>query len=71
MLYVCSYHTTNNNTDKNTEIKFVGQPVFKQILNLINKVNIQGLIQKHQSDQYYKAFKTRTQLITMLLGKWK
>jgi len=26
--------------DKNTEIKFVGQPVFKQILNLINKVNI-------------------------------
>jgi hypothetical protein len=30
--------------DKNTEIKFVGQPVFKQILNLINQVNIQGLI---------------------------
>ena len=25
--------------DKNTEIKFVGQPVFKQILNLITKVN--------------------------------
>ena len=68
MLYVCSYHTKNNNMDKNTEIKFVGQPVFKQILNLINKVNIQGLIQKHQSDRYYKAFKTRTQLITMLLG---
>jgi hypothetical protein len=68
MLYVCSYHTKNNNMDKNTKIKFVGQPVFKQILNLINKVNIQGLIQKHQSDRYYKAFKTRTQLITMLLG---
>ena len=54
--------------DKNTEIKFVGQPIFKQILNLINQVNIQGLINKHQSDRYYKAFKARTHLITMLLG---
>lgn len=43
---------------KISEIKFVGQPVFKQILNLIDKVNIQGLIQKHQSDRYYKAFKS-------------
>ncbi|MFW6248611.1 MAG: IS4 family transposase [Bacteroidota bacterium] len=53
---------------KNSEIKFVGQPIFKQILNLIDHVNIQGLINKHQSDRYYKAFKTRTHLITMLLG---
>lgn len=37
--------------DKSTEIKFVGQPVFKQILNLIDQVNIQGLINKHQSDR--------------------
>jgi hypothetical protein len=59
---------TNINMDKNSEIKFVGQPVFKHVLNLIDQVNIQGLIQKHQSDSYYKAFKTRTQLITMLLG---
>lgn len=54
--------------DKNSEIKFVGQPIIKQILNLIDQVNIQGLINKHQSDRYYKSFKTRTQLITMLLG---
>jgi len=54
--------------DKNTEIKFVGQPVFKQILKLTDQVNIQGLINKHQSDRYYKAFKTRTHLVTMLLG---
>ncbi len=53
--------------DKNTEIKIVGQPVFKQIMDLINRVNIHGLIQKPQSDRYYKAFKTRTQLITILL----
>jgi adenylate cyclase class IV len=54
--------------DKNTEIKFVGQPIFKQILHLIDAVNIQGIINKHQSDYYYKAFKTRTHLTTMLLG---
>jgi hypothetical protein len=53
---------------KITEIKFVGQPVFKQIMNLVNKVDIQGLIKKHNSDYYYKAFKTRTQLFTMLFG---
>ena len=54
--------------DKNTEIKFVGQPIFKQILHLLNAVNIQGLINKHESDRYYKAFKTRTHLITLLYG---
>jgi len=54
--------------DKNTEIKFVGQPIFKQILNLIGVVNIESLINKHRSDRYYKAFKTRTHLTTMLLG---
>jgi len=53
---------------KVTEIKFVGQPVFKQIMNLVNKVDMPGLIRKHNSDYYYKAFKTRTQLFTMLFG---
>ena len=53
---------------KNTEIKFVGQPIFKQIINLVNKVDMRGLIKKHNSDYYYKAFKTRTHLFTMLFG---
>ena len=53
---------------KNTEIKFVGQPILKQIVNLVNAVDIQGIINKHKSDYYYKAFKTRTHLITMLFG---
>jgi adenylate cyclase class IV len=53
---------------KNTEIKFVGQPIFKQIVNLVNAVNIDGLIRKHESDYYYKAFKARTHLTTMLFG---
>jgi hypothetical protein len=54
--------------DKDKEIHFVGQPILKQILKLIEAVNIQGLINKHHSDHYYKAFKTRTHIITMLFG---
>ena len=53
---------------KDTEIKFVGQPILKQILKLIDAVNIQSLINKHNSDYYYKAVKTRIQIITMLFG---
>jgi hypothetical protein len=53
---------------KDKEIRFVGQPIFKQILKLIDPVNIQCLIKKHQSDYYYKAFKTRTHLVTILFG---
>jgi hypothetical protein len=54
--------------DKDTKIRFVGQPIFKQILKLIDAVHIEGLINKHQSDHYYKAFKTRAHIITMLFG---
>jgi hypothetical protein len=53
---------------KNTEIKFVGQPIFKQIVNLVDAVNIDSLIRTHNSDYYYKAFKSRAHLITMLFG---
>jgi hypothetical protein len=53
---------------KITEIKLVGQPIFRQIMKLIDKVDIQGLIKKHESDYYYKSFKTRTHLFTMLFG---
>jgi len=53
---------------KDKEIQFVGQPIFKQILNLLQAVSINSVIQKYQSDHYYKAYKTRTQLTTMLFG---
>jgi hypothetical protein len=53
---------------KNTEIKFVGQPIFKQVINLIDAVGIKSIVKKHNADHYYKAFKARTQLITMLFG---
>jgi hypothetical protein len=51
---------------KIAEIKLVGQPIFKQIMNLVDKVDINGLIRKHESDYYYKSFKTRTHLFTRI-----
>jgi len=53
---------------KNTEIKFVGQPIFKQVINLLETINIKSIVEKHNADYYYKAFKAKTQLITMLFG---
>lgn len=53
---------------KNTEIKFVGQPIFKQIIHLLDSINMTGLINKHKTDYYYKAFKAKAQLTTMLFG---
>ncbi len=53
---------------KNTEIKFVGQPIFKQVINLLDGINLTGLVKKHNADYYYKAFKAKTQLVTVLFG---
>jgi hypothetical protein len=53
---------------KVTEIKFVGQPIFKQVVGLIDAISIQGVIKNHDADWYYKAFKAKTQLITVLFG---
>jgi len=53
---------------KNTEIKFVGQPIFKQVVKLIDAINLTSLAKKHNADYYYKAFKAKTHLITVLFG---
>jgi len=53
---------------KNTEIKFVGQPIFSQVLNLIDKHEFKKLVTEQKSDYYYKAFKSWTHLVTMLFG---
>lgn len=53
---------------KNTEIKFVGQPVFKQILGLLDIIDLKSIIERNESDKYYKVYSSRTQLVTMLFG---
>lgn len=35
---------------------------------MIEKVNISSIIKEHESDRYYKAFKSRTHIITMMFG---
>jgi hypothetical protein len=53
---------------KNTEINFVGQPIFKQIIKLTEAIDIKGIVQQNKADHYYKAFSAKTQLIVMLFG---
>ena len=38
---------------KNTEIKFVGQPIFKQVISLIDGISLIGAVKKHDADYYY------------------
>jgi len=54
--------------NKDTEIKFVGQPIFGQIIKLIDKSIFAQLVRDKKSDHYYKSFKSWDQLKTMLFG---
>lgn len=45
---------------------FTGQPIFNQLLSLLDRQQISRLARKHQSDYYYKRFKTYEHLVTML-----
>ena len=50
----------------NKSTNFSGQPIVKQLLKLIPVEIITQTAQKHNSDRYYKKFKTYDHLITML-----
>ncbi len=53
---------------KDNEKKFVGQPIFKQLIDFIPKSKFDLLAQEYQTDRYYKTFSAWTQLVTMLFG---
>lgn len=53
---------------KATEIKLVGQPILKQVLNLIDNWDFKKLVKEKKSDHYYKAFKSWDHLVLMLFG---
>lgn len=55
-------------SSKNTEKNLVGQPIFKQLIDFIPKNKFDLLVNKYQSDRYYKTFDSWTQLTTMLFG---
>ncbi|CAN5509867.1 IS4 family transposase [soil metagenome] len=45
---------------------FTGQPIFTQLLKFIPPTIISKLISQYQTDRYYKKFRTREHLVTML-----
>lgn len=53
---------------KSTELKLVGQPIFSQVLKLIDKWEFNKLVKQSKSDRYYKSFKSWDHLVTMLFG---
>lgn len=53
---------------KNTEIKLVGQPILKQVLNLVDSVVFKRLVESKSSDRYYKSFKTWPHFVTIMFG---
>lgn len=50
----------------NKDTFFTGQPVFNQLLSFIPKGILRDVTSEHQTDRYYKRFKTREHLVTML-----
>jgi hypothetical protein len=53
---------------KDSKKKLIGQPIFKQILNLIPRDVINRVVFKERSDRYCKSFSTWDELITLLFG---
>ena len=53
---------------KDKQKNLVGQPIFKQIINLIPKNKFDELALRCKSDRYYKTFFSWDQLVTMLFG---
>lgn len=54
--------------DKDTSPRFVGQPIFSQVLGLIDWSVFGRLTSEHRADRYYKTYSAKVQLITILFG---
>lgn len=48
--------------------KFSGNPIISQVIKFLDRVDINRTARKHQSDRYYKKFKTIDHLITMVFS---
>ena len=53
---------------KSTNKNLIGQPIFTQVLELVNKNTFNGLVKKHKADKYYKKFKTWTHFVSIMFG---
>jgi len=52
----------------NKSKNFSGLPLIKQVLNYVDPKIIYRTALKHNSDRYYKKFKTHDHLLTMLFA---
>ena len=66
MLYICFAKKLQHGQKYRNKINRTDD--FQTIVDLIEGINLAGLIKKHNSDHYYMAFKSRTHLIPMLFG---
>ena len=53
---------------KDSEKNLVGQPIFKQMIDLLPREKFEMLVHTHGSDRYYKRFSSWTHLLTMLFA---
>jgi hypothetical protein len=53
---------------ENTNKKLVGQPIFTQVLSLINRNKFNGIVKMHDADRYYKKFPAWTHFVSMMFG---
>ena len=53
---------------KDTTKNLVGQPIFKQIMNILPRDQFDLLVMQNSSDRYYKSFFSWDQLVVMLFG---
>ncbi|MDR0715107.1 MAG: IS4 family transposase, partial [Bacteroidales bacterium] len=53
---------------KDSKKHLVGQPVFKQMIEMLPKETFELLVRKKGSDRYYKSFSSWDELVTLLFG---
>ena len=63
---LCSYDTIKYDMNKSTN--YLGQPIFSQLLSLIDTSIIKTVIQEHKTNRCYKKLFLWDHLVTMLYG---
>jgi hypothetical protein len=66
LYHFCSSQAKKNDMNKSTD--FVGQPIFSQLLSLIEKPLIQQTITEHKANRCYKKLFVWDHLVSMLYG---
>ncbi len=54
--------------DKVSDKQLVGQPILKQIVDIIPRSLFDRLVLEHKSDRYYKVYDSWTQFVILLFG---